>query len=57
MKSGKKLKAEKVGKLMVRFRYTNGHYEIREFANDKDLGWFAHNEGDHLLDYEIINNK
>jgi len=46
---------EKPKKLLVRFRYANGHYEIKEFDSDKDIGWYAYNEGDHLMDYEVIN--
>ena len=45
---------EKQKKILVRFRYANGHYEIKEFNSDKDIGWYAYNEGDHLMDYEVI---
>ena len=57
MKNENKVKSERHGKIKVRFRYTNGHYEIYEFSNDKQIGWFVHENKDHLLDYEIINDK
>ena len=33
------------------FVYTNGEVEVKYFASVKDGMDWAHNEGDHLLDY------
>lgn len=32
------------------FKYTTGNVVVRTFKNKEDMEWFAHNEGDHLLE-------
>lgn len=41
----------------VRFKYTNGHYEIRKFKSWEDAVRFGRLEGDHCLDWEEIGKK
>ena len=45
---------QKPAELLVRFRYSDGHYEIRLFQTKEGLDWHVHNEGDHLIETEII---
>jgi len=35
-------------------RYTNGKYLGEGFESKKDAKWFIHNEGDHISEYEIL---
>ena len=42
-------------KLEVRLWYTNGDVIIKRFYTKEDIHWFVHLEGDHLIDWEIIN--
>jgi len=37
--------------------YCDGVTRIKEFASDKDASWYCHMEGDHLIDYEKIEEK
>lgn len=46
---------ERTKKVRVRFKYSNGHYEIREFPTWDDAVRFGWNEGDHCLDWEQLN--
>lgn len=34
--------------------YTNKTIEIKYFDTWKEADWYAHNGGDHVLDYKII---
>lgn len=40
--------------LLYRFHYTDNHTVVRTFETEKDMQWFAYNEGDHLLKVEKI---
>lgn len=39
----------------VRFKYSNGHYEIREFKAWEDAVRFGWNEGDNCVNWEQVN--
>ena len=41
-------------KLLFEFHYSDGQISRREFDSEKEAQWFAHNEGDHLLEYFLI---
>ncbi len=34
-----------------KFIYNTGETVIKEFENDNEALWYAHNEGDHLIVY------
>ena len=40
--------------LVYRFRYSDGHTVLRTFQTEKECGWFAYNEGDHLMEVEQV---
>ena len=39
----------------VRFKYSNGHYEIREFKTWDEAVRFGWNEGDNCVNWEQLN--
>lgn len=43
--------------LLYEFRYTDDYRVIRTFNTVEDMQWFAHNEGDHLLDVKQIDTQ
>lgn len=38
---------------MYKFRYINGKTRVK-IATKEEAHWFAHNEGDHLLDWKKL---
>ena len=40
--------------IRVRFIYSDGKEVIKEFPTEKEMRWFAYNEGDHLVDIIYI---
>jgi hypothetical protein len=40
--------------IVFEFHYSDGLVTRREFESEKEAQWFAHNEGDHLLEYFIV---
>jgi hypothetical protein len=42
-------------KTLYYFRYSDGKITQRLFDSHKDASWFAHNEGDHLIEWGRIN--
>lgn len=46
---------ERTKKVRVRFKYSNGHYEIREFPTWDDAVRFGWNEGDNCVNWEQLN--
>lgn len=40
--------------IKAQFTYSDGKQIIREFKDEKEMQWFAFNEGDHLLDYKQV---
>ena len=45
---------QKPAELLVRFRYSDGHYVALFFKTKEDLDWFVRNEGDHIIEMEIL---
>ena len=41
----------------VRFKYSNGHFEIRKFKSWDDAVRFGWNEGDNCVNWERLNTK
>lgn len=40
-----------------KFTYSNNTTQEKFFDSHKDADWFAHNEGDHLLEYKWVNQE
>jgi hypothetical protein len=40
--------------IVFEFYYSDGSIVRREFESEKEAQWFAHNEGDHLLEYFLV---
>ena len=45
---------EREKEVMVRYKYSNGHYEIRTFPTWKDADWFGRMQP-HCKEWEQIN--
>lgn len=39
---------------LYKFEYTNKAVIYLWFKSQVEASWFAHNEGDHLLDYSLV---
>ncbi len=40
-----------------KFTYSDGLIKFYNFRTKKEASWFAYNEGDHLIKYELILDK
>ena len=39
---------------LYRFTYSDGLTVLRTFISEKEASWFAYNEGDHLLRFDLL---
>jgi hypothetical protein len=43
-------------RVLVKLRYSDGTEKIGVFETQKELDWFIHNEGDHLVEVSYIDD-
>jgi len=41
-------------RIRVKLIYSDRSIRILRFKNEKDMYWFIHNEGDHLMKYKVL---
>lgn len=43
--------------MTAKLRYSDGKVIVKTFKDIKELEWFVHNEGDHLLEVTLVDDS